>query len=239
MTTALASEDISAAGVAGGRTVLVVEDDPTLGAVLHECLTVAGYRVEQIDDGTRAVEWVRAFEPALVLLDLQLPGKDGLTICRELRSFSTLPIIMVTAKTEESDRLRGLDIGADDYVCKPFHPGELVARVRALLRRTIEWREAQPGSPLTLDDHGMEARWNGERLNLTPVEFRLLRALGQRPGRVFSRAQLLDAVYVDEHVVSDRTIDSHIKNLRKKIGQACPGADPLSAVYGVGYKFEL
>jgi len=227
------------AAIAPPRTVLVVEDEPGLAELLRIALGDAGFRVETLDDGSRVCEWVRAFTPDAVLLDLCLPGKDGFTICNELRAFTTIPLIMVTSRIEEIDRLRGLEIGADDYVCKPFQPREVVARVRALLRRTIEWRESQPGSPLALDDAGMEARWNGTRLTLTPVEFRLLQALSKHPGRVFSRAQLLDAVYVDDHVVSDRTVDSHVKNLRRKIAAACADADPISAVYGVGYKFEL
>ena len=221
------------------RTVLVVEDEPSLAQLLRETLGEAGFRVAVLDDGSDVVAWVRAHDPDAVLLDLGLPGKDGFAVCHEIRAFSTVPLIMVTGRIEEMDRLRGLEIGADDYICKPFIPKEVTARVRALLRRTIEWREAQPGSPLSLDEEGMAARWNGVRLDLTPVEFRLLRALGQRPGRVFSRAQLLDAIYSDDHVVNDRTVDSHIKNLRRKIAEACPGADPLASIYGVGYKFVL
>lgn len=221
------------------RSVLVVEDEPILAALLGEALREAGFRVDTLDDGSRVADWVRAFSPDAVLLDLVLPGKDGFAVCSELRAFSTVPLIMVTSRIEEIDRLRGLEIGADDYICKPFQPREVVARVRAVLRRSIEWRESQPGSPLALDDDGMQARWNGVRLSLTPVEFRLLRALSQRPGRVLTRAQLLDAVYSDDRVVSDRTVDSHVKNLRRKLAEAGDGADPVSAVYGVGYKFEL
>ena len=221
------------------RTVLVVEDEPSLAQLLRETLGEAGFRVAVLDDGSEVADWVRAHGPDAVLLDLGLPGKDGLAVCHEIRAFSTVPLIMVTGRIDEMDRLRGLEIGADDYICKPFTPKEVLARVRALLRRSIEWREAQPGSPLSLDEAGMAARWNGVRLDLTPVEFRLLRTLGQRPGRVFSRAQLLDAIYSDDHVVNDRTVDSHIKNLRRKIAEACPGADPLNSIYGVGYKFVL
>lgn len=223
---------------AGARSVLVVEDEPVLATLLAETLGEAGYTVHVLDDGLAVVDWVRAHAPSVVLLDLILPGMDGFAICREIRRFSTVPLIMVTSRADEADRLRGLDLGADDYVCKPFHPREVAARVRALLRRSIEWRDASPGSRLQLDEHAYEARWCGVVLDLTPVEFRLLRTLGQRPGRVFTRAQLLDAIYVDDHVVNDRTVDSHIKNLRKKLADAAPGEGPIEAVYGVGYKFR-
>jgi two-component system response regulator BaeR len=170
-----------------------------------------------------------------------LPGTDGLTICREVRRTSTLPIIMVTARVEEIDRLLGLEIGADDYICKPFSPREVVARVRALLRRAQSWQNAAvggPGAELELDDERFEARWRSRKLELTPVEFRLLKALAQRPGRVLSRAQLLEQLYMDHRVVSDRTVDSHIKNLRRKFEEIAAGSDPVRSIYGVGYKFE-
>jgi two-component system response regulator BaeR len=223
--------------VAAPRTVLVVEDEPTLAELLRDSLTTEGFAVEVFGDGTDVAAWVKAHEPAAVLLDLMLPGKDGFTVCREIRAFSTVPLIMITARVEEIDRLLGLEIGADDYVCKPFHPREVVARVRALLRRAVDWRDAAPGTGLTLDDERFEARLHGTPLDLTPVEFRLLKVLSQRPGRVLSRAQLLDAIYVDNRVVSDRTVDSHVKNLRRKLAEASAGDDPIESVYGVGYKF--
>lgn len=216
---------------------LIVEDEPTLAAILHDALAEAGFEIHRLDRGDGVVDWVRRQAPTVVLLDLVLPGQDGFSICRDIRAFSRVPLIMITGRAEEADRLRGLDIGADDYVCKPFHVAEVVARVRALLRRTLAWREAAPGSALQLDEDCFEARWQGMRLDLTPVEFRLLRTLGKRPGRVFSRAQLLDLVYTDDHVVSDRTVDSHIKNLRRKLAEAGGSDAPIESVYGVGYKF--
>lgn len=220
------------------RLVLVVEDEPSLAELLRDALQADGYRVAVLHEGGGVVAWIREQRPDAVLLDLLLPGKDGFAVCREVRAFSTVPMIMITARAEQIDRLLGLELGADDYICKPFHPREVVARLRALLRRTLEWNASTPAAPssgLVLDEEGFSARWDGQPLDLTPVEFRLLKALSARPGRVLSRDQLLDAIYVDHRVVSDRTVDSHIKNLRRKLAEA--GADPIQAVYGVGYKF--
>jgi two-component system response regulator BaeR len=225
------------AGAARGhaRPILVVEDEPALAALLADTLRGDGYTVEVAGDGRGVADWVRAHEPQAVLLDLTLPGKDGIEVCREIRAFSTVPLIMITARVAEIDRLLGLETGADDYVCKPFGAREVLARVRALLRRAGTWAETAARG-LMLDDEAMEARWRGRRLDLTPVEFRLLRALAQRPGRVLSRGQLLDAIHSDYRAVSDRTVDSHVKNLRRKLGEgSC--ADPIESVYGVGYKF--
>jgi two-component system response regulator BaeR len=163
-----------------------------------------------------------------------LPGRDGLDICREIRTFSDVPIVMVTAKVEEIDRLIGLDLGADDYVCKPFSVRELVARVRAILRRA---RTAC--SALVIDDERHVAALDGRALDLTPVEFRLLQALARQPGRVHSRDRLLDQLYDDRRVVLDRTVDSHVKNLRRKLAQAAPGEEIIRSIYGLGYKLEL
>jgi two-component system response regulator BaeR len=221
--------------VSGSAHVLIVEDEPKLAALLRDYLQATGYAVSVLADGADAVEFVRHKSPDVVLLDLLLPHKNGLSICREVRSFSNVPIIMVTARVEEVDRLLGLELGADDYVCKPFSPREVVARVKALLRR------AAPGStpsssPLDLDSARHSARWNDQALTLTPVEFRLLSKLSSQSGRVFSRAQLMDALYLDHRVVSDRTVDSHIKNLRAKL--TATGGDPIASVYGVGYRFD-
>ena len=217
--------------------VLIVEDEPKLATLLRDYLLASGYRTSMLHEGTGVAEWVGAQRPDLVLLDLLLPGKDGFTVCRELRGFCDVPIIMVTARVEEIDRLLGLELGADDYVCKPFSPREVVARVKALLRRA-QAREERSAAPLVLDDARFEARFHGRLLNLTPVEYRLLGALAARPGYVLSRNQLMNALYVDHRVVSDRTVDSHIKNLRRKLEEAAPGQDPLCSIYGVGYKLD-
>jgi two-component system response regulator BaeR len=179
------------------------------------------------------VPWVRANAPELILLDLMLPGRDGLDICRELRTFTDVPIVMVTAKVEEIDRLIGLDLGADDYVCKPFSARELVARVKAILRRPRS--EKIPG--LSFDEH--RAVLDGRALDLTPVELRLLRALASAPGRVFPREKLLGQLYEDHRVVTDRTVDQHVKNLRRKLEEVRPGEDLVRSIYGVGYRLEL
>jgi two-component system response regulator BaeR len=215
--------------------VLIVEDEPKIAALLADYLAASGFRASVLGTGEGAVEWIRTHAPDAVLLDVMLPGSDGFAICRGVRAFSNVPILMVTARVEEIDRLLGLELGADDYIVKPFSPREVVARVRAVLRR------AQPSSPGTepsihLDEERFEARVQGKALALTPVEFRLLRKLVAQPGRVFSRAQLIDSLYVDHRVVSDRTVDSHVKNLRRKLAEC--GVDPVASVYGVGYRFE-
>jgi two-component system response regulator BaeR len=215
--------------------VLNVEDEPKIAALLRDYFVVACYRVSVLETGDGAVEWIRDSAPDVVLLDVMLPGVDGLAICRDVRHFSNVPILMVTARVEEIDRLLGLELGADDYIVKPFSPREVVARVRAVLRRAgAAATPAEP--PFVLDDARFEARVRGRALVLTPVEFRLLKKLAAQPGRVFSRAQLIDALYLDHRIVSDRTVDSHIKNLRRKLTEA--GVDAIGSVYGVGYRLE-
>jgi two-component system, OmpR family, response regulator BaeR len=218
------------------KSVLVVEDEPKLAALVADYLKADGFAAHIIGDGLEAVPWVRANSPDLILLDLMLPGRDGLEICKELRTFTDVPIVMVTARVEEIDRLVGLEAGADDYVCKPFSMRELVARVKAILRRG---RGAASVPGLALDEARHVAELDGKPLDLTPVEFRLLAMLAAAPGKVFSRAGLLERLYPDHRVVGDRTVDTHVKNLRKKLGERRPGADPLPSIYGVGYKLEL
>ncbi len=216
--------------------VLIVEDERRLASVLADYLAAAGFETEWIADGREVVPAVRRRAPDLVLLDLMLPGKDGLDVCRELRGFTDVPIVMVTARVEEVDRLIGLELGADDYICKPYSPREVVARVRAILRRVDRPGTAVDG--LAIDEARHRATWNGRDLELTAVEFRLLKALAETPGRVWSRAQLVDRLYTDGRVVTDRTVDSHIKNLRRKLAQASPDRELIRSIYGVGYTFE-
>jgi len=219
------------------RKILVVEDEPKLANLLRDYLEQAGYEPHCLGDGREVVPWVREQTPDLVLLDLLLPGKGGMEILREIRSFSVVPILMVTSRVEEIDRLLGLELGADDYICKPFSPREVIARVRAVLRRT----GGQPSPAvhgLSLDKERFRATLHGQDLDLTAIEFQLLHILAQNPGRIFSRSQLMDRIYPDQRVVSDRTIDSHVKKLRRKIASAAPGEEWIHSLYGVGYKVE-
>ncbi len=219
------------------RRVLVVEDDPKIARILTDYLARDGFDVAAIADGHAALTHLEQEIPALILLDLMLPGLDGIDLCRAVRRFSDVPIIMVTARVDEIDRLLGLDVGADDYVCKPFGPREVVARVRALLRRA-DGAGATSRQAWCIDEIGHRIGWRGQWLPLTRVEFRMLRLLLTRPGRVFSRGQLLDSVHSELRDVSDRAIDSHVKNLRRKIQAVEPAFENIVSVYGVGYRFD-
>ena len=219
--------------------VFVVEDEPKLSRLLEDYLRAAEFDTHAIGDGLDVVPAARSRDPDLILLDLMLPGCDGLSVCREVRAFSEVPIIMVTARVEEIDRLLGLELGADDYICKPFSPREVVARVQAVLRRTRAHGEVRPETRLVLDVDKLEAALDGKPLALTQVEFRLLKTLSARPRRIFSRDQLLNSIYADHRVVTDRTVDSHIKNLRRKLTQICGEEEIIRSIYGAGYKLEL
>lgn len=220
-----------------GRTVLVVEDDPKIAQLLVDYLTLEGYAARPVGDGITALRLVERERFDALLLDVMLPGLDGIALCRAVRRLSPVPILMVTARVEEVDRLLGLDTGADDYVCKPFSAREVVARVRAQIRRA-EGRVGAGQPPWVVDDAGQRIAWRGHWLPLTPVEVRLLRVFVSRPGRVFARAQLLDVLRADDRDVSDRAIDSHVKNLRRKIGAVDPDGEYIASVYGVGYRFD-
>lgn len=221
------------------RRILVVEDDPGIADMLDNYLGAQGYTTTVLGNGLQVVPEVRRMPPALVLLDLMLPGQDGMTVCRELRAFSDVPIIMLTARVDEIDRLVGLEVGADDYVCKPFSPREVVARIKALLRRA-EGRLAPAAAAhgFSVDDKAQRIAWQDQWLGLTPLEFRLLRHLLARPGHVFSRNALLECVHQDFRDTTDRAIDSHIKNLRRKISKVRPQGSAIASVYGVGYRFD-
>ncbi len=216
------------------RHVLIVEDEPKIAAALRDYVSAAGYRASLLDRGDVVGAWVREHAPDAVLLDLMLPGRDGVAVCREIREFSTIPVIMVTARVDEIERLVGLDAGADDYVCKPFSPRELLARLNAVLGRACGFANASGG--VVLDAERFEVRVDGRPMAVTPVEFRLLKRLTERPGKVWSRQQLLDAAYDDHRIVSDRTVDSHLRNLRRKFAEF--GLDPIASVYGVGFRFD-
>ena len=214
--------------------IYIVEDEPELAALVADYVRGAGFEATVFGDGALALEAIRRAPPLLVVLDLMLPGLDGLSLCRALRAFSSVPIVMVTARVEEIDRLLGLEAGADDYLCKPFSPRELVARIKAILRRA---GTAPPG--LTVDTGARRALVHGRLLPLTPSEFEVLAALARRPGQVFTRAQLLERMRQDDLDVTERAIDSHIKNLRRKIDAAAPGLEPIRSIYGLGYRFDL
>ena len=222
----------------GKQLILIVEDDAKIADMLANYLHMHGFATELCGDGQDAVARVRQQAPALVVLDLMLPGLDGLAVCTEVRTFSTVPIMMVTARVDEIDRLLGLDTGADDYVCKPFSPREVVARIKALLRRSEGALAKSVVAVFAVDEARQQISWRDQPLPLTPVEFRLMRQLMSRPGQVFARARLLDTLHEDQRDVSDRAIDSHIKNLRRKLEQAGTGEAGISSVYGVGYRFD-
>ena len=218
---------------------MIVEDEPKLARLIADYLAADNLASQWIADGTQVEPAVRAHPPQLVLLDLMLPGRDGLSICKDLRQFTDVPIIMVTARVEEVDRLLGLEIGADDYICKPFSPRELVARVKALLRRVDRAASVSRFARLVVYEERHQAQLDGRTLDLTPVEFRLLNTLRSEPGRIFSRNRLLANLYPDHRVVTDRTVDSHVKNLRRKLAAAAAGEDLIRSIYGVGYRLEL
>lgn len=235
-------------------TILIVEDEPKLAQLLVDYLKQSGFETHVIGDGLKALEWINLHHQTidLMILDLMLPNLDGMEICKAVRQFSTLPILMATAKVEEIDRLIGLELGADDYLCKPYSPREVVARVKAILRRSQLVKSFQANvnhnsgqqvaeilAGLVLEEEKYKATLNGKVLDLTAVEFQLLAILAKEPGRIFSRQQLMDGGYQDHRVVSDRTIDSHIRKLRKRISEKCPESEIIHSVYGVGYKFEL
>lgn len=217
--------------------VLIVEDEVKIASLLQDYLRQSGYETDSLYDGSEVEGWLAENSTDIVLLDLMLPGKTGVDICKDVRKSSALPIIMITAKVEEIDRLLGLELGADDYICKPFSPREVVARVKAVLRRTDN-TESLSDKGLVLDTQTYKATVNGQNLDLTAVEFQLLKVLSDQPGRIFSRSVLVDKIYNDGRVVSDRTIDSHIKKLRKKIADVLPDIELIHSLYAVGYKFE-
>ncbi|HEM8196748.1 TPA: two-component system response regulator BaeR [Providencia stuartii] len=219
--------------------VLIVEDEPKLGQLLYDYLQAAGYQPSILQRGDEVIDYVRQQQPDIILLDLMLPGMDGLTICRELRKFCEIPIIMVTAKTEEIDRLLGLEIGADDYICKPFSPREVVARVKTILRRCQRAASPDKSRPqLIIDENAFQVRYGEQLLELTPAEFRLLKFMSDNAGTVFSRDQLLDILYDDHRIVTDRTIDSHVKNLRRKLELLNNEKTFIRSIYGLGYRWD-
>jgi len=218
--------------------VLVVEDDRKISDLLLNYLRASGYEAEAAYDGRDALRQIEQTTLDAVILDWMLPGMDGISVCKAVRAFSDVPILMLTARIDEVDRLLGLDTGADDYVCKPFAPREVIARIRALLRRA-EGRVKATTKPWAVDDASFRISWRGQWLPLTRIEFMMFRLLLSRPGRVYSRDQLLASAHDNQRDISDRAIDTHIKNLRKKVQAVEPGSECIASVYGVGYRFDL
>jgi two-component system response regulator BaeR len=217
------------------QKILVVEDEQKLADLLADYLRSSGFEVFTLANGSEVDAWTKTNKPDLIILDVMLPGLDGMEVCKNIRLYSRVPLIMVTARVEEIDRLLGLELGADDYICKPFSPREVVARVKAILRRTHDGQTTNVQG-LALDEHTYIAKLHGQDLGLTALEFKLLHFLANHPDRIFSRRQIMGGIYIDERFVSDRTVDSHIKKLRRKIENIDPHTMLIKSVYSVGYK---
>jgi len=217
--------------------ILIVEDEKKLALLLRDYLHNDAFTTHIIDRGDLVINALKTQYFDLVLLDLMLPGLDGLTLCKQIRELSDIPIIMQTARVEEIDRLLGLELGADDYMCKPYSPREVVARVKAVLRRANKVNELS--EQLCLDESRLLASYQQLQVSLTCVEFQLLKPLVNKPQQIFSRQQLMDNMYDDHRIVNTRTIDSHIKKLRKKLLTISPEHDLIQSVYGAGYRLLL
>jgi two-component system response regulator BaeR len=225
--------------------ILIIEDEPDLASLIADYVHASGYQSLVIANGQSALEQIQLRVPDLIVLDLMLPGLDGISLCKAVRAFSQVPIIMVTAKVEEIDRLLGLEIGADDYLCKPFSPRELMARIKVILRRVsttattaVTANQSEKQNVVHIDTAAFQIYLHQQLLELTRSEFLLLQHFIAHPGQVFSRSQLLDFVTQDNLDVTDRAIDSHVKNIRKKIAQIRPDDNPIHAIYGLGYRFD-
>lgn len=223
--------------------ILIIEDEDKIALLVSDYLKREGFETTCHHNGSGALELVRKIQPDLMILDLMLPGMDGLTLCKEIRKTSQMPIIMLTAKIDEIDRLIGLEIGADDYICKPFSPREVVARVKTVLRRSTATADS-PGinklvaGNIEMNEESREVTVAGQSVNLTPSEFGLLQVMIHSPGRVFSRSELIDRVQGYHFDGYDRTVDSHVKNLRKKLAEINGNKEVISTIYGVGYKLK-
>jgi two-component system response regulator BaeR len=218
------------------KKIMVVEDEQKLSSLLCDYLQRSSYDTMAVFRGDEVIEANKRYSPDLILLDLNLPGGDGIDLCKELRTKSAVPIIMVTARIDEIDRLLGLELGADDYICKPFSPREVVARVKTVLRRSSRLNYERP--ELKLIPKSYKAELNGRNLSLTLVEFNLLSLLANHPGTIYRREQMIEQIYSDDRDLSGRTIDTHVKNLRRKITAILPDKELIHSIYGMGYKFE-
>lgn len=221
--------------------ILIVEDEPNLAQLLSEYLKASSMDALIIDDGNKVEPWLENNHADLILLDIMLPNKSGFELCKDIRKNSNTPIIMMTAKVEEVDRLIGLELGADDYICKPYSPREVVARVKTVLRRTMQSAETPSNKPmpnLEVKEESNSVVIEGDTIELTQIEFKMFQLLFSHPGRIFSRQYILDNIYSDYRIVSDRTVDSHIKKLRKKLQSGNSKTEIIRSVYGAGYKYE-
>lgn len=221
------------------QMILIVEDERKLANLLEEYLQQSGFRTHSIHYGNEVMPWLEKNHADLILLDIMLPGEDGISLCKKIRNTANTPIILQSARVDEIDRLLGLELGADDYICKPYSPKEVVARVKAVLRRSQYTPMTKLEKIIQLDESRLKVTYENKSLELTTVEFQLLKVLYQHPGQIFSRDHLIQSIYSDHRVVSDRTIDSHIKKLRKKLNELSTEFEFIHSVYGAGYKFEL
>jgi len=218
--------------------ILVIEDEIELAELLKDYLIANQYQVTCLSNGDGVSPWLETHSTDFIVLDLMLPGTDGMTLCKRIREKSDVPIMMATARVDQIDKILGLETGADDYICKPYDPQEIIARIKAILRRVKGSNDADLPS-LQLDENTLSIVRDDKKVQLTLVEFRLIQLLYSEPGRIFSRQYIMDSIYSDYRVVSDRTIDSHIKKLRKKIQEIIPEVQAIHSIYGAGYKFEF
>ncbi len=216
--------------------ILIVEDDHDLAIITEKYLRKERFETQIINDGAVVVDWVKDHQPSVILLDLMLPGKDGLTICQEINEFCNIPMIITTAKVGEVDRLIGFQAGADDYICKPYSPKEVVARVKVCLRR-LSW-DFMVADPVIVDNSRLTVNFYDLTICLTAIEFNLFRLLYDQPQRIFSRQNIIDAVYQDDRIVSYLTVNSHIRNLRKKSSKISPDHELIQSIYSIGYRYE-
>ncbi len=220
------------------KTILIVEDEVKLAQLQIDYLQNAGFTTHHLINGLDVAPWLKTNQADLILLDLMLPGCDGILVCKEIRDFSTIFIIMVTARIEEIDRLIGLEVGADDYICKPFSLREMVSRVKAIVRRLEPQPQMIINNDITLEPNYLKVIIGGNEIELSAVEFNLMQAMHKQPGRIFSRSKLMDLIYSDDRIVSDRTIDSHVKKLRKKLMEISPHQELIHSIYGAGYRYD-
>lgn len=217
--------------------ILIVEDEPLLAMLLANCVASKGFRSHCIFDGADVVDWVKKNQPDLILMDVILPNYDGITLCREIRKFSSVPLFFITSCSSEFDRLRGLNSGADDYICKPYNPNEVLARINAIFRRIQNFSPNQTEiAGFVLNKESFQAYYKGKPLNLTLSEFRILAMLLSKKDRVYSRSMLLEVLHEDEYDGLHRIIDGHIKNIRQKIKNVSNDQEVIATVYGIGYK---